>query len=124
LTGQAAPTDQFLRITAAAAEVAGPAQPSERLLGDEETRQGFGLPTWTDARIRHTFTIVLSNAIIRDSHMGRKHCFNLIFRPDPINNSQGGIECGFVGITRTKSPLNRMVCVRLPQTVQHRINKL
>jgi hypothetical protein len=51
---------------------------------------------------------------IRDSHVGCQHRFDLVFRPHPINDRQGGIECDLVGTTRTKIEVQRMVRGRIP----------
>jgi hypothetical protein len=51
---------------------------------------------------------------IRDSHVGREHRFDLVFRPHPINDGQGCIECELIGTTRTKIEVQRMVLGRLP----------
>jgi hypothetical protein len=51
---------------------------------------------------------------IRNSHVRRKHRFDLVVRPHPINDGKGGIECYFIGTTRKKFVILRMVLGRLP----------
>src|SRR6266849_1229662 len=51
---------------------------------------------------------------IRDSHVGRQHSFDLVFRPYPVNDGQGGIECELIGTTGTKIVVQRMVLGSLP----------
>ena len=50
---------------------------------------------------------------IRDSHVGCQHRFDLVFRSHPINDCQGGIECDFIGTTRTKPVILRVILGRL-----------